>query len=147
MRKIGVCSGGIIIIILTLSLSGCGTVPKHFKEEVGNIGTRVSTLESRVEIVESKQMELEMAAQGAGAGAVRTNIGIKARPIAGRGEVKDIQLCLKNAGLYAGKIDGIKGKATRKAIREFQRANSLKADGIVGARTWEFLAKYKTEAK
>ena len=47
---------------------------------------------------------------------------------------------------YDGEIDGIKGKRTRKAIREFQSANGLTADGIVGKKTWELLAKYAQDA-
>lgn len=33
--------------------------------------------------------------------------------------------------------DGIFGKLTEEAVREFQKANGLKVDGIVGDKTWE----------
>lgn len=55
---------------------------------------------------------------------------------------KQIQFALKKAGFDPGPIDGKLGKNTRKAIRQFQKANGLKADGIVGRRTWEKLSKY-----
>lgn len=55
---------------------------------------------------------------------------------------KQIQMALKNAGFYKGPIDGNIGAKTRQAIKEFQTANGLKADGIVGRRTWEKLNKY-----
>ena len=57
--------------------------------------------------------------------------------------MKEIQICLQNAGFYKGKIDGVKGKSTKKAIKEFQKANGLKADGKVGSKTWEALSKYE----
>ncbi|MFH0790572.1 MAG: peptidoglycan-binding domain-containing protein [Candidatus Omnitrophota bacterium] len=49
---------------------------------------------------------------------------------------EEIQKALKNAGYYAGVIDGKKGPKTKKAIEDFQRANSLEADGRVGPKTW-----------
>ncbi len=55
---------------------------------------------------------------------------------------QEIQTALKNAGLYAGEVDGKVGPATKKAIEEFQKANNLKPDGKVGAKTWAVLGKY-----
>lgn len=55
---------------------------------------------------------------------------------------KDIQQALKNAGFYQGPIDGKIGSQTREAVKEFQRINGLKADGVVGGQTWEKLAPY-----
>jgi len=58
---------------------------------------------------------------------------------------KDIQLALKNAGFYNGQIDGKIGKKTKKAIREFQKANGLKADGKVGLKTKDLLSRYLSQ--
>ena len=55
---------------------------------------------------------------------------------------QEIQQSLKNAGLYAGTIDGVIGPRTKKAIREFQEQNNLNADGKVGPRTWAKLGPY-----
>ena len=55
---------------------------------------------------------------------------------------KDIQIALKNAGFYKGKIDGDIGPLTRKAIREFQLKNNLTVDGELGPKTWVVLKKY-----
>ncbi len=55
---------------------------------------------------------------------------------------KDIQKALKNAGFYAGAIDGKIGPKTKKAIEEFQNAKGLTADGKVGPKTWAELAKH-----
>lgn len=55
---------------------------------------------------------------------------------------KNIQRALKNAGFYAGAIDGKVGPKTKKAIQEFQAAKGLKVDGKVGSKTWAELEKY-----
>jgi N-acetylmuramoyl-L-alanine amidase len=50
-------------------------------------------------------------------------------------EVKDIQFQLRKWGYYDGSIDGIYGYKTYQAVREFQRKNGLKVDGIAGPET------------
>lgn len=56
--------------------------------------------------------------------------------------VKDIQLALKNSGFYQGNIDGKFGPRTKVAVKDFQRENALKVDGVVGKMTWEKLKNY-----
>ncbi len=55
---------------------------------------------------------------------------------------REIQTALKNAGYYMGTVDGKKGPQTKKAIEDFQKANSLPTDGKVGTKTWAALSKY-----
>ncbi len=55
---------------------------------------------------------------------------------------KQIQRALKSAGFYEGPIDGKIGAKTKAAIIKFQKANGLKADGIVGKRTSAELNRY-----
>ena len=145
----------VVAVVAVFLVSGCSTVPKKFKEEVTGIKSKVDTLESRVESVESKQAESERVVsqqsqtieemKSARENSVRTNISTRtgasssARP---REHMKEIQACLKNAGFYKGPIDGMKGRSTKKAIKEFQKANGLRADGKVGSKTWEALSKY-----
>lgn len=50
-------------------------------------------------------------------------------------EVTQIQTKLKRWGYYDGKIDGIFGSATKKAVISFQKKNGLVADGIAGPKT------------
>lgn len=50
-------------------------------------------------------------------------------------EVTDIQNILKQQGFYTGAVDGIYGTGTRNAVINFQKANGLAADGIVGKNT------------
>lgn len=46
--------------------------------------------------------------------------------------MKRLQMNLKFLGYYGGEIDGIKGKLTEQAIRNYQRDNGLTVDGIAG---------------
>lgn len=63
----------------------------------------------------------------------------------GKLSAKQIQTALKNAGYYTGAIDGKIGRKTRAAIKKFQAANGLKADGVVGKKTSEALKAHLTQ--
>ena len=149
-RSLVFCIAAITAIFF---ISGCETVPKKFKEEVSGIKSKVDTLESRVEGVEAKQSEAErmtsVQAQDIDAlkarKASRNNFGVKSRggkSTKSTADIKEIQTCLKNAGFYKGPVDGVKGKKTKKAVKEFQKANGISADGVVGKKTSELLSKY-----
>ena len=67
-----------------------------------------------------------------------------------RGEaVKFLQMLLENQGIGTAKtpsrtltgkgIDGIFGRGTERAVKQFQRNESLSRDGIVGPATWKEL--------
>jgi peptidoglycan hydrolase-like protein with peptidoglycan-binding domain len=53
-----------------------------------------------------------------------------------------IQRALQAAGVYTGKVDGKIGAGTKAAIVEFQKSHGLKADGVLGKKTWEELKTY-----
>jgi len=55
---------------------------------------------------------------------------------------KQIQKALKKAGYNPGPADGKIGKRTESAIRRFQKAKGLTADGVVGPKTWQKLKAY-----
>ena len=56
-------------------------------------------------------------------------------------EIYDIQVKLKNLGLYTSTIDGINGPGTKRAIRNFQEKAGLNIDGVAGPQTLAALEK------
>ncbi|MBQ1564899.1 MAG: peptidoglycan-binding protein [Clostridia bacterium] len=60
-------------------------------------------------------------------------------------DVRELQRTLKEQGYDPGQIDGIFGKKTERAVKRFQKASGLKADGIAGRRTFFALGLPFTE--
>lgn len=56
--------------------------------------------------------------------------------------VKLLQLALMRAGFFNGEIDGKFGPITQQAVINFQKANRLTPDGVVGKYTWAALVPY-----
>ena len=63
-----------------------------------------------------------------------------AEPVLKRGSndpaVQDLQEALKALGFDPGPVDGIFGAATESAVKQFQQARGIAADGVVGRVTW-----------
>lgn len=57
------------------------------------------------------------------------------------GEVKVLQRLLSGSGYGIGSygVDGVFGNDTVKAVKAFQTANGLTADGVVGQKSWSKL--------
>ena len=67
----------------------------------------------------------------------------------GRGAVGDLVVWAQEHLRSAGEpvtIDGGFGPATRHAVKAFQAAHHLEADGIIGPATWRTLLRYRTAA-
>jgi hypothetical protein len=56
-------------------------------------------------------------------------------------EVKQWQLFLQSAGYKIPFVDGAFGPITERETLKFQSTNGLKADGIVGPKTWAFVTR------
>lgn len=56
--------------------------------------------------------------------------------------LEKIQRALKSAGVYTGPVDGKIGPGTKEAIIEFQKSHGLRADGVLGMKTWSALKEY-----
>lgn len=52
-----------------------------------------------------------------------------------RNDIKNIQLALREAGYKPGRVDGIYGPETTKAVKKFQKDRNLRGDGKINART------------
>lgn len=136
-----------LVVAALIFVSGCGKkaeevrVPSEFEEMATEIeampveGAAKSPakqeevalpqpVESKIESVESVEQPKPVATTSA------------------KPTVEEIQKALKGANLYQGKIDGVLGAKTKKAITDFQTQNNLKPDGKVGPKTWEKLKVY-----
>lgn len=126
------------VAVFVFSLSGCATMRKNNNLEIQGLKDKVSTLEAQLrekddEINSLRESTLK-STEGANAGLI-----VEAKQ---QIDPKQIQTALKNAGYYQGSIDGKLGKKTRRAVREFQKANNLPVDGKVGKKTWAVLKDY-----
>jgi len=133
-------------IILIVSLGGCATARRQKDLELQTLRNQVSVLEAQIqnkdEEINNLRDALDKATQEKEISLTQTKkkkiIGeIKSRPTP-----KMIQIALKNAGFDPGRIDGKMGRQTRDALKAFQKANNLTADGKAGKETWNLLVKY-----
>jgi len=81
-------------------------------------------------------LEEEAAADPAGAGAPGVELGTRVlrRGSAGS-DVADLQGLLAGLGFEPGPVDGVFGAGTEAAVRAFQAAHDLEADGVAGPQT------------
>ena len=111
--------------------------------QIVDLQYQVKDLSSKIDTskpAESEQVSQEAAAQArpvkqSGVSDNSQIIRVKASP-------EKIQRALKSAGVYTGPMDGRIGSGTKAAIIEFQKSHGLKADGVLGKKTWEELKTY-----
>ena len=132
------------VLAVSVSLAGCATARRPKDLEVQGLRNQVSVLESQLqskdEEINSLKGQLNSPLQEKETSSSRR---LKVIPEAKyRPNIRQIQKALKNAGYNPGTIDGRMGSQVKDAIRAFQRANGLRADGKAGKNTWELLKKY-----
>ncbi|MER3432590.1 MAG: peptidoglycan-binding protein [Leptolyngbya sp. ERB_1_1] len=54
-------------------------------------------------------------------------------------DVTELQSTLKLLGYFGGSVNGVFEESTDQAVRRFQQAAGIEADGVVGAATWNRL--------
>ncbi len=137
--------------VMVVALSGCATSARKQKDvEIEGLKNQISLLESQIQSKDeelnscreavarqSQQPQVETAAVAPVSSKKKVIPEVKNRPTH-----KQIQIALTNAGYDPGKIDGKMGRQTKDAIMTFQRAHDIKADGKVGAKTWELLREF-----
>ena len=129
------------LVILPLAVIGCKSKVENVTEApIAETPEALSTAEVAPEPAET--VASETIPPTAAPEIAKTAAGLAAPAKEGRD--KEIQIALKNAGFYAGPIDGKIGPKTKEAIREFQKARGLKADGKIGTKTWAELQKHLT---
>ena len=62
-------------------------------------------------------------------------------------DVKNLQSRLMDLGYYGGDLDGQFGAMTKNAVIDFQRANGLEVDGMVGTETRTLLFSAQAKPK
>jgi hypothetical protein len=89
-----------------------------------------------------------LVADGSVGASTRRALGTLGRPLLGRRElwigrigwdVSSLEFRLRSLGLQVGAVDGRFDRRTDAALRRFQRANGLAADGIAGLQTFRAL--------
>lgn len=128
-----------ILLFFIILLNSCAA---HRGQKAQDLQTRILSLEQQLEEKERRIKELEEELK-----LKDTDLFLeKDLSLKGVQKIsptpKRIQRALRNAGFYKGPIDGKIGPQTKNAIKEFQKANGLVPDGVVGRRTWEKLSKY-----
>ena len=125
-------------MLLAFTFVGCATTAKS-AITVDQLEMRVSDLEKRLQQKDQGANNFSDKAEDAQK-SDRVNTSRKAD--LSKATKKDIQTALKNAGYYNGPVDGKFGHLTTVAVKEFQKANGLKEDGVVGEQTWVRLSEH-----
>jgi peptidoglycan hydrolase-like protein with peptidoglycan-binding domain len=123
-----------MVFVLLVALTGCLKKTGNENASVDTGVTEETVTGTAVDVAQDSQV---MQGKSVSVESTATQMAVVEKP-----SVQDIQQALKNANLYEGKIDGIIGPNTRKAIEAFQSQSGLKADGKVGPKTWQKLKEY-----
>lgn len=126
----------VIMIFFVMFLAGCATTRKGQDIQAQQLQNRINYLEAELQKKNQEISTLEEALENQ-----QTKRSSKTGMVK-QMSIRQIQTALKSAGFYKGLVDGQMGPQTKQAIREFQKANGLKGDGIVGKRTAEKLSEY-----
>ena len=144
------------ILVLVAAFSGCATT--QTKTQTEQVQSRVTELEKSLqakdaEIVDlqyqvkdlsskvetMKPTESDQASSGSSESGKSMDMSSASQIIRVKVSPEKVQRALKSAGVYTGAVDGKIGSGTKAAIIEFQKSHGLKADGVLGKKSWEEL--------
>ncbi len=133
-----------ILLFLVIFIIGCATTRVGIDNElqVQELKQRIEYLEKEVQEKDRTIANLENESQLAHAQNFSFGETEKEENVFAKLSDKQIQTALKNSGFYQGSIDGKIGAKTQKAIKAFQKAHGLKADGVPGKKTRGALSEY-----
>lgn len=155
----------LFVLVGVLALGGCATAQTKVAP-INQVQNQVVDLEQRMEEQEKEIVDLKYEVKeltgklddkqqpvvvetSAPASSVKSSASASANDMEGLIRVavapSEVQKALKGAGLYEGKLDGKIGSRTKAAIMEFQKKHNLKADGVVGQKTWSEMKPFITE--
>ena len=124
-----------VIMLGLLILPGCGF---RTEKKISDAEKKIEYLESRLDSYEvriSQIEEKEKLMEGFYSTKAKNAETVSAEMM--RNE--DVQRALQKAGYYKGKIDGKIGPVSTKAIKEFEKDNGLKVDGLLDEETKRLL--------
>ena len=138
------------LLLTVLVVSGCATARPRRPVAVAAAPSAVQTdpqvtqlqteLQAKDQQIQDLQYQLEQRRHAPENNFTASVNGGKSPKIHVKGvTVAELQRALTKAGFEAGSVDGKYGKKTRAALKAFQRAHSLKADGVLGEKTWKLL--------
>ena len=147
----------LLIISIMLVLSGCSTFGKkssqppvdekqlsQMQQQLQEKDLEIKDLKSKVDEMNA-EIEKKSTVFVSNPSEKAETVGLNPTVIRVAATTQEVQTALKNAGFYNGVIDGKIGERTKKAIRDFQLANQLKGDGVIGQKTWLKLKSYLNE--
>lgn len=131
-------------ILLIVFLSGCATAAKKQDVQIQSLKHHIGLLETELDRKdgEIRRLEDELTRRQVQPRVEKKESKEKSQSGRFPPPIKQIQTALKNAGFYRGPVDGKMGSKTKAAVISFQKANGLKADGVVGKQTWLKLSRY-----
>jgi len=129
-------------VALALSMSGCKKKAVEESTDAINLDTLETTSVTPTETASPEAPAVSLDSTSPQGTAAVAPVETATQTTSETPSSKDIQTALKNAGYYSGSVDGKLGPKSKTAIKEFQAANGLTADGKVGAKTWQKLSTY-----
>lgn len=131
--------------VLSAEKDAYKTEAENLADNMGQVGSQLAKLQNLLSQERQKTAALQskIDALSSELESLESIAVYDERPeIAPQDFTKKVQLALYAAGFDPGKIDGKMGPMTVQAIKDFQEANGLKVDGVVGSETWDALQKY-----